>query len=85
MRTTGVEHYDVYRTDPGHLTPVKVNPTPINGLVAGPYNFTDASATTQNTYTYTVVAVDGVGNHVHGIRAAWPSSSIRRRSPRPPA
>ena len=60
--TTGVEHYDVYRTDPGHLTPVKVDPTPINGLVAGPYNFTDASATTQNTYTYTVVAVDGVGN-----------------------
>jgi fibronectin type 3 domain-containing protein len=60
--TTGVDHYDVYRTDPGHLTPLKVNAAPINGLVAGPYSFTDASATTQNTYTYTVVAVDGVGN-----------------------
>ena len=60
--TTGVEHYDVYRTDPLHPSPVKVNPAPINGLAAGPYNFTDASATIQNTYTYTVVSVDGVGN-----------------------
>ena len=52
--TTGVEHYDVYRTDPGHLTPVKVNPTPIDGLVARAVQLHRRLGDHSDTYTYTV-------------------------------
>ena len=58
--TTGVDHYDVYRGG------VQVNASPITGT--GPFTWHDQAgessspASGTGSYSYTVVAVDGVGN-----------------------
>ena len=58
--SSGINHYDVYRDN------VKVNMTPLVG--AGPFTWTDNAsqslnpASGSNLYSYTVRAVDGVGN-----------------------
>ncbi len=53
--STGVDHYDVYRNG---------SPTPTGPQVpaGGPYTWTDTGAVASGTYSYTVVAVDAVGN-----------------------
>jgi fibronectin type 3 domain-containing protein len=53
--STGIDHYDVYRN--GSLTPT--GPQVPSG---GPYSWTDTGAVASGTYSYTVVAVDNVGN-----------------------